>query len=284
MTRVPASAWRYVGEAPSPGEMAPVEGGGLGPLVLIGVDEGVRCLSNVCTHRGALLVEAASTGRGRLRCRYHGRCFTRAGVVTSAPGFEVLPDEPLTSLAVGRWGSAVFAAHEPTVAFSDWMPAEASAPLTASREYRVAAPWPLYMENYLEGLHVPFAHPGLNAALDQSTYHTEVRSTAVLQTCEDVRWWCLFPTTLLNVYSWGVSLNVVEAIDSETTRVRYLTYGSPPEGWGVDQHATELEDQSVVESVAVGLRSPLYRPGRLSPDREAGVAGFRRWMCDATAG
>jgi len=284
VTRAPASAWRYVGEAPPPGEMEPVEGGGLGPLVLIGVDEGVRCLSNVCTHRGALLVDEPSTGRGRLRCRYHGRCFTLEGAVTRAPGFEDPPDEPLTQLSVGRWGSAVFAAHQPAVAFSDWMPEEPCGPLTATREYRVQAPWPLYVENYLEGLHVPFAHPGLNAALDQSTYRTEVRAEAVLQTCEDVRWWCLFPTTLLNVYSWGVSLNVVEALGPETTRVRYLTYGTPPQGWGVDLHATELEDQSVVESVAAGMRSPLYRPGRLSQRREAGVAGFRRWMSDATSG
>ena len=45
------------------------------PLVLTRDREGnTRCLSNVCTHRGNLLVEQAGDAK-ILTCRYHGRCF-----------------------------------------------------------------------------------------------------------------------------------------------------------------------------------------------------------------
>lgn len=276
MQEIPTSAWRYVGEAPAAGRIVPVDGDGLGPLLLIGQDAATTCLSNVCTHRGAVLLDEPAQGRSRLRCRYHGRCFGPDGRVVSAPGFDVAPDEPLVQLQVGRWGSAVFAAHQPTIPFEAWLPDEPEPPdRTAGREYELDVPWTLYLENFLEGLHVPFAHPGLNAALDQTTYATEVRGHAVLQTCEDVRWWFLFPTTMLNVYPWGVSLNAVQPLGPALTRVRYVTYGEPPQGWGVDLHATELEDQAVVRSVARGTTSPLFAPGSLSPGREQGVAAFR---------
>ncbi len=260
-----------------------MEGGGLGPLLLIADDAGVACLSNVCTHRGALLLDASCEGRQRIRCRYHGRCFGLDGQVQSAPGFDPPPDEALPAMSVGRWGCAVFAAHGPELSFDEWMPEAPAGAFSGAREYEVAAPWALYVENYLEGLHVPFAHPGLNAALDQSTYATEVRGHTVLQTCDGVRWWFLFPSTLVNVYPWGVSLNAVEPIALGRTRVRYMTYGQPPDDWGVDLHQTELEDQAVVASVARGMRSPLYRPGVLSPSREAGVAAFRRMLSEVVA-
>lgn len=63
--RVFAKSWQWVGHAPSqlpdPGSVAPVTllGGMIDePLLLSRQPDGeVRCLSNVCTHRGNLLVE-----------------------------------------------------------------------------------------------------------------------------------------------------------------------------------------------------------------------------------
>ena len=43
------------------------------PLVLIRAEDGgLRCLSNVCTHRGALVAEGEGHVKS-LKCRYHGR-------------------------------------------------------------------------------------------------------------------------------------------------------------------------------------------------------------------
>ena len=285
MIPLPASAWRYLGDRPGEGEVVPVDGVGLGPLLLVGdsaAPGGVRCLPNVCTHRGAALLTEPARGRGRLRCPYHGRCFATDGRLLSAPGFEDLPDEPLVELSVGAYGSAVFGAHDPERAFVDWLPAGLSAPppRSAGRAYEIDAPWTLYVENFLEGLHVPFAHPGLNAALDHATYRTEVDGHRVLQRCDDVRWWFLFPSTMLNIYGWGGSLNAIEPMKGGWNRVRYVTYGEPTPDWGVDLHQTEMEDQALVESVARGVASPFFHPGALSPRWESGVAAFRRLLAE----
>ncbi|TMH07471.1 MAG: hypothetical protein E6H79_04690, partial [Betaproteobacteria bacterium] len=38
--------------------------------------------------------------------------------------------------------------------------------------------WALYVENYLEGLHIPFVHPGLTKTLDLGNYRYELRAAA----------------------------------------------------------------------------------------------------------
>src|ERR1700678_1095156 len=61
------------------------------PLALVrGRDGTLRALSNVCTHRGNLVVEEAGTADG-LRCRYHGRRFRLDGTFVSMPEFDGLP-------------------------------------------------------------------------------------------------------------------------------------------------------------------------------------------------
>src|SRR3989337_3246567 len=87
--RVFARSWQWIGDssrARAPGRVFPftlLEGSLDEPLVLTSDDEGVvRCLSNVCTHRGAIVVE----GEGHLkslRCRYHGRGLPPDGKITS---------------------------------------------------------------------------------------------------------------------------------------------------------------------------------------------------------
>ena len=89
--RVFARSWQYAGEASrikAPGRVAPftlLDGCLNEPLVLTSDDEGtVRCLSNVCTHRGAIVVEGEGHARN-LRCRYHGRRFALDGKFVSMP-------------------------------------------------------------------------------------------------------------------------------------------------------------------------------------------------------
>ena len=97
----------------------------------------------------------------------------------------------------------------------------------------------LYVDNYLEGFHIPFVHPELNQALDYSGYSTEVFDGGVLQIGKasqgDVKFdlpenhpdygqeiaayylW-LFPNTMFNFYPWGLSVNIVIPISPEKTK------------------------------------------------------------------
>ena len=79
--RVFARSWQWIGDSArvkAPGRVSPLtllDGCLNEPLVLTSDDDGkVRCLSNVCTHRGTVLCESACEAQS-LRCSYHGRRF-----------------------------------------------------------------------------------------------------------------------------------------------------------------------------------------------------------------
>ena len=70
-------------------------------------------------------------------------------------------------------------------------------------------------------------------------------------------WW--FPNTMWNVYPWGMSVNVVEPLAPDRTRVRFRSFvldrarlGS---GAGGELDAVEAEDEAVVERVQRGIHS-----------------------------
>ena len=160
------------------------------PLLLTrGDDDRLHCLSNVCTHRGNLVIEQPATAPG-LRCRYHGRRFALDGAFESMPEFEQVEGHPaecdnLSSIPFETWGRFLFVSLDPAFAFAEliedvnrrlgWLPfAEFTFDPSRSRDYSVAANWALYCDNYLEGFHIPFVHSGLNTELDYGAYRTEL--------------------------------------------------------------------------------------------------------------
>ena len=77
----------------------------------------LHCLSNVCTHRAALVCEHPGVSSG-LRCRYHGRRFGLDGRFLSMPEFEEACDFPspadnLRPIAHGACGPLLFASLDP---------------------------------------------------------------------------------------------------------------------------------------------------------------------------
>ncbi|MCB0692929.1 MAG: hypothetical protein H6568_09645 [Lewinellaceae bacterium] len=73
--------------------------------------------------------------------------------------------------------------------------------------------------------------------------------------------------------------NVVKPVGVAETRVCFFTYRFAGQSGGPDTHAlhdTELEDESVVETVQQGVRSSLYTPGRMVPGWEDGVVWFHQ--------
>ncbi|HYH79087.1 MAG TPA: aromatic ring-hydroxylating dioxygenase subunit alpha, partial [Longimicrobium sp.] len=178
--RVFARSWQMIRGAErvkAPGHLLPftlLEGCLDEPLVLTSDDEGtVRCLSNVCTHRGTVVCEGESHARG-LRCRYHGRRFGLDGRMTFMPEFDGVENFPsqrddLPRLPLERFGPLSFTAIDPACTFAEWMgPMQARVgflPLhelvfdpATSRDYLIGANWALYVDNYLEEFHIPYVH------------------------------------------------------------------------------------------------------------------------------
>lgn len=294
------------------------------PLVLVrDADDELHCLSNVCTHRGHRVVESPGKLRN-LRCRYHGRRFGLDGGFQHMPECELAEGFPsaadhLPRVPLERWGKLLFASLEPAYPLAEllaeverrvgWLPLHRlSFDPARSKDYLVHAHWALYCDNYLEGFHIPFVHAALAETLDYGSYRTELLPHASLQVgiadgAEEAfelpesspdhgqrvaaYYFWLFPNTMLNLYPWGLSINVVQPLAVDRTRVSFLTYvldeSKLGSGAGALLDRVEREDEEVVENVQRGVRSRLYRQGRFSPAREQGVHHFHRMLAEALA-
>jgi choline monooxygenase len=270
------------------------------PLLIVRDAAASRCISNVCTHRGKLLVEEPCKA-DLIRCGYHGRRFSLDGKFLSMPEFEGVENFPssaddLAAVLYAEIGGFHFVSLDPAAPVEEFvgeMPdPESDQPLqlVSARDFQVDAHWALYCENYLEGFHIPYVHRSLNELVDYGSYTTETFRYSSLQTGYDSnggaagRYLFVFPNIMFNFYEWGISVNVVLPISPARSVVRYLTYVNDPSsvgtGAGADLDRVELEDQSVVESVQKGIRSRYYSRGRYSPTREQGTHHFHRLIAE----
>jgi|TARA_B100001996_G_scaffold106460_1_gene80219 choline monooxygenase len=289
----------------------------IGESMILTAGDEIRCTSNVCTHRGMLLVDG-SCSKNTLQCPYHGRTFGLDGRMKSMPEFEQVEDFPTTQDDLRTfpslfWKGLVFTGIKPSGMEAcleemeeriGWLPIETfEHDLSRNRCYEIRANWALYVDNYLEGFHIPFVHNDLNKALDYDNYRTEIFDGGVLQigiasegepTFEipegspdfglnvAAYYYWIFPGLMLNFYPWGLSVNLVVPLSVDRTRVEYHGFVWDKEflgkGAGGDLDKVEEEDQYVVEATQRGVSSGSYERGRYSPTKETGVHHFHRML------
>ena len=307
--RVFARTWQWIGDL---GDVAPAESlsprtllaGILDEPLLLARDAGgtLRCLSNVCTHRGNILVTNPCRAK-QIRCGYHSRRFDLAGRMTFMPEFAEAKNFPsesdhLPAVPFGEWAGHGFASADPAAPLEQFIgDMRARSPATPmrfeperSRDYVVHAHWALYVENYLEGFHIPFVHPGLNQVVDYGAYTGELFRYSNVQVAQSkdgapaAQYWWIFPNLMLNFYPWGLSLNLVQPEALDRTRVAFRTYVADASkldsGAGASLDRVEAEDEAIVQAVQRGVRSRFYTRGRYSPARERGVHHFHRLLCE----
>jgi len=292
------------------------------PLLLTkDASEKLHCMSNVCTHRGTTLV-AEACQQNHLRCRYHGRQFRLDGTFLSMPEFKEVKNFPreednLVNLPLHIWGPLLFTSldlkadagkyFQEMASRLAWLPLDEFVyQPELSSGYDVQAHWALYCENYLEGFHIPFVHAGLNAVIDFGNYTTELFEYSNLQlgiakTNEETfelppsspdygkqvaaYYFFVYPNMMFNFYPWGLSVNLVQPVSIEKTRVTFFTYVWKKslfnKGAGSQLDVVEMEDEEVVESVQKGIRSRFYQQGRYSVTREQGIHHFQRLIADS---
>ena len=263
-----AQSWQFIGDTDQVKELGWVTPVTLlenyidEPLLLSKDKEGkLYCLSNVCTHRGNLLVERPCK-LNDIRCKYHGRRFHLDGKFQSMPEFrevENFPtqDDNLSQLALFQWGKWLFSSlsgkvpaleyFKPMMDRVGWMPfQDFTYRPELSRDYVIQANWALYCENYLEGFHIPFVHAGLNAVIDFGNYNTELYRYSSLQLGltkdEDEMifdlppnspdhgkkvagyYFWVFPNMMFNFYPWGLSINIVKPQEVGKCKVSFISY------------------------------------------------------------
>lgn len=142
------------------------------PLVLIRGDDGaVRCFSNICRHRGALVARDAGNTR-RLVCPYHAWSYDRTtGALISAPRMKhrVAPSQcDLPRIATETWLGFVYVNLDgaaPPLAprltalearLAPYRTAEMRHVFTGAKVW--AANWKAVVENFLEAYHLSVVH------------------------------------------------------------------------------------------------------------------------------
>ena len=292
------------------------------PLLITKDETGeIHCLSNVCTHRGNLLIyEPCKTNN--LRCKYHGRLFQLDGKFKSMPEFKEVknfpsPGDDLHQLPLFQWEKLLFTClnkkfsdkdfFNDMVSRVEWMPLdEFIFRPNLSKEYIVDANWALYCENYLEGFHIPFVHSGLNTLIDYTNYQTElffpfsalqIGISKIEENCFDLPasspdhgkniaayYFWAFPNMMFNFYPWGLSVNLVQPLAVNKTKVSFKTYVWKEEkmnkGAGAALDRVEAEDEEIVQKVQKGIRSRFYKHGRYSVTKERGTHHFHRLLAD----
>lgn len=294
------------------------------PLVVTRETGGeLRAFYNVCRHRAG----PVASGRGNrksLQCKYHGWTYGLDGRLLAAPEFEGVEawrkeDVCLPPVRVEAWGPLVFVNLDPDALplaqTLDAIPGEVARAgfdvnrmqLVERRDYHVRCNWKVYIDNYLEGYHIPIAHPGLFRELDYDQYRVDTfrtyssqyapirplrpdqmpgRDRRYIRTEEEAQalYYWVFPNFMLNFYPDNLQINIILPLDHENTLTIFEWYFHQPgtgPGWESMQQSIEFsdeiqrEDMFICETVQQGLKSRSYDQGRFSVRRENGVYHFQ---------
>ena len=315
-----ARSWQLVArweQLAEPGDHVVDQVGGVPLLLVRGQDGVLRAFPNVCRHRAGPLALCDGKGARALHCKYHGWTYTLEGQLRSAPEMQGaadfrVEDIRLPPYRVHEWQGLVFVALDEAVpSFGQVYGgiAERIAPidLAAMRylrrdTYDIDCNWKVYVDNYLEGYHLPHVHPGLSRVLDYRAYETELFAWHSLQSSPlrnstdiygdgEAFYYFIYPNVMLNIMPGRLQTNRILPLGPGRCRIVFDYYYAQDAAAQARMEAdrgfsdeVQNEDIGICEAVQRGLASGAYTPGRLCPKREGGVWHFQNLLRAAYAG
>jgi choline monooxygenase len=317
----------HVSSLPGPGTYTTATAGRQPVLVLRDHEGELRAFRNVCRHRGSRLLAGSGECGKAIRCRYHGWTYRLDGDLIGVPEARSIPGLDKSALGlfpvrVETLAGLIFvnldvharplAEQVPGLAerFAPWgiEGLEPHRPLDGTQP----ANWKIVADNYLEGYHVPIAHPGLMRLLDYQRYDVEVHDGWVFfeaplrdkpsgnrlerlyqrmvrpmpgLTEADARVWryiYIYPNTTIDLYPDQVNTWQINPLGLDRTHDVYACYraASPSAPMRAIQRLNHrlnnevaAEDAELVARVQAGMATRGWRPGPLG-EREAAVAWF----------
>jgi choline monooxygenase len=295
------------------------------PVVVVRDKAGVlRAFSNVCRHRAGPIAEGAGC-RNVLNCAYHGWTYTLDGRLIGTPeidGVEFFDRSTMgmVPLRCATWKQFIF------VNFSNEGPSLSEylgnipelarefsfegLELAERRDYTVNCNWKVYVDNYLEGYHIPVVHPGLMKEIDYPRYRCEtfryhsqqlgpVKPLNPGEEAErvykpgmglrDALYFWVFPNLMLNFYPDNVQTNLIVPLSHDKTLTIFEWYFHDASSAKVRERSAKAiafsdvvqqEDMHICEAVQRGLQSSTYDRGRYSVKRENGVHHFHLLLAE----
>ena len=295
------------------------------PVIIVRDKQGtLRGFSNVCRHRAGPIA-LGSGCKNVLRCQYHGWTYTLDGRLIGTPDVEGVEffdrsTMGMVPLRLETWEKFIFVNFdpnaEPLAAYLGKIPEQARGfqfpglQLAERRDYVLDCNWKVYVDNYLEGYHIPIAHPGLMREIDYAQYRTdtyryysqqfapiramkkddgEERFYAPGTGLQEALYFWIFPNLMLNIYPDNISTNVIVPLSHDKTLTIFEWFfhdvDSPKTRDRIQKaiaFSDEVQQEDIVlcENVQRGLRSATYDRGRYSVKRENGVHHFHMLLSE----
>lgn len=289
------------------------------PIIVVRDKQGtLRAFSNVCRHRAGPIA-LGSGCKHVLRCQYHGWTYTLDGRLIGTPDVEGVEFFDRSSMGmvpvrVETWEQFIFvnfdAQAEPLATYLGNIPEQvksfqfAGLQFAERRDYVINCNWKVYVDNYLEGYHIPIAHPGLMREIDYAQYRTDTfryysqqfapiramkaddpteRAYTPGSGLQQAAYFWIFPNLMLNIYPDNISTNLIVPLSHDKTLTIFewffhdVTDSKVREGIQraiAFSDEVQQEDIGLCENVQKGLRSSTYDRGRYSVKRENGVHHF----------
>lgn len=312
-----ASTWQYVEHAGSLRENGSVVVGQAAgnPILLVRDTEGtLRGFYNVCRHRGGPIARCPGS-QTMLQCRYHGWTYRLDGSLRGVPRFNRAElfdkrDYGLVSVRLDQWEDLLFVNLDgtaPPLGVCLEGIVERIRPISIAEmrfhsrvSYDIACNWKVYVDNFLEGYHLPYVHPELCDILDLHAYKTELSTYYSLQHSPiaaasnpyhvergDAYYFFVFPNLMLNILPDRLQTNSVLPTGPDRCVVHFdYFYRDLTSKRARDRIADDLaysdrvqrEDAEICERVQEGLSSRSYDRGRFSVECEQGVYHFQRLL------
>lgn len=286
---------------------------GEGIIVVRDASENLRAFHNVCRHRAGQV----AIGEGNCRvfqCSYHGWTYALDGSLIGTPDWEGVENFDRASMGlkpieIGVWEQFIFVRIDgasSNVSLESFLSDVQSRLSTADvksmshrvrRDYTIECNWKVYVDNYLEGYHIPIVHPSLMRELDYTRYRTITSRYSSLQdapiksgddpgrrynrseTQSEALYFWIFPNLMLNVYPDNLSTNLIVPLSPERTLTIFEWYFREADEEKEEEtlrlsDEVQQEDIRVCEDVQRGLNSVSYDRGRYSVKRENGLHHF----------
>jgi choline monooxygenase len=279
------------------------------PILVIRSRDGVlRAMSNVCRHRAGP-VAAGAGNRPVMQCGYHGWTYSTEGQLLTTPEFNGVERFDrrtvcLPQFRVAEWAGLIFVnvdGEAPSFeeVFGEVITTLAGRDLgrcrfAARKNWELDCNWKVYVDNYVEGYHIPIVHPELFRELDYANYRTETRSydsiqhSPIRKTAKRIRrekeedeaiYFWIFPNLMLNVYPDNFSTNLILPLGHGRTLTVFDWFFEKENDERLDptiqfSDEIQIEDIGICETVQRGLASRTYDRGRYSVERENGVHHF----------
>lgn len=305
-------SWQYVGhtsQLKNPGDQIIGTVADSPVFIVKGDDNKLRAFYNVCRHRGGPLATENCNSKV-IQCKYHGWTYLLDGSLRGTPRFNRVDlfdkkDFGLFPVFLDVWEGLLFVSltkQEHPVSHYFKGITERIAPESLSSKqfakrvvYNIKCNWKAYVDNFLEGYHVPYVHPELCDLLDLQEYATETSEWYSLQYSPlkendtgygsgNAFYYFAYPNFMLNIMPGRLQTNLVLPASHNTCTVIFDFYYNDIESEAAKKQMNDdlgysdnvqQEDIEICELVQHGLESRAYTKGRFSPETELGVYHFQ---------